>query len=74
MLDRVSQERYVPPYAHALIHLGLGEYEQTFDHLHRAFSVHDVHLAFLPNDVKWDPLRSDERFTALMKRCGFEGG
>jgi DNA-binding winged helix-turn-helix (wHTH) protein/tetratricopeptide (TPR) repeat protein len=74
MLDRVAQERYVPPYAHALIHLGLGEYEQTFDHLHRAFSVHDVHLAFLPNDVKWDPLRSDGRFTALMKRCGFDGG
>ena len=73
MLDRVAQERYVPPYAHALVHLGLGEYERTFDHLHRAFSVRDVHLAFLPNDVKWDPLRGDERFAALMERCGFEG-
>ena len=74
MLDRVAQERYVPPYAHALVHLGLGEYERTFDHLHRAFSVRDVHLAFLPNDVKWDPLRGDDRFTALMERCGFDGG
>lgn len=73
MLDRVAQERYVPPYAHALVHLGLGEYDRTFDHLHRAFSVRDVHLAFLPNDVKWDPLRHDERFTSLMKRCGFDG-
>ena len=71
MLERVAHERYVPPYASALVHLGLAQYDLAFDHLHRAFALRDVHLAFLPNDVKWDPLRADPRFVALLQRCGF---
>jgi hypothetical protein len=30
-----------------------------------------VHLAFLPNDAKWDPLRAHPRFISLLDRCGF---
>ena len=37
----------------------------------RAYTVHDVHLIFLTVDPKWDPYRSDPRFTALLERCGF---
>lgn len=71
MLDSLSRQRYVPPYSQAQIYLGLEEYDHSFDCLHRAFSMHDVHLAFLPNDVKWDPLRQDSRFKALLERCQF---
>jgi hypothetical protein len=43
------------------------------DWLHRAFEMRDatVHLAFLPNDAKWDPLRAHPRFISLLDRCGF---
>lgn len=71
ILESVARERYVPPYATALVRLGLGQYDEAFDWLDRAFEMRDVHLAFLPNDVKWDPLRAHPRLTALIERCGF---
>ena len=70
-LEAVSRERYVPPYASALICAGLGQGDLAFQWLEKAYEVHDVHLIFLPIDPKWDCLRSDPRFPSLMKRCGF---
>ena len=70
-LRKAAQRRYVPPYALALIHAGLGETDAVFEWLDRAYTVRDVHLIFLTVDPKWDPYRSDPRFTALLERCGF---
>ena len=39
--------------------------------LERAYQAHDVHLVALPTDAKWDGLRDDPRFAALVARCGF---
>ena len=66
-----AQQRYVPPYAIALIHAGLGETDAMFEWLDRAHAAHDVHLIFLTADPKWDPYRSHPRFTDLLARCGF---
>jgi TolB-like protein/DNA-binding winged helix-turn-helix (wHTH) protein/Flp pilus assembly protein TadD len=71
MLEAVSRDRYVPPYAMALVHAGLGEREAVFDWLNKAYSARDVHLQFLPVDPKWDPYRADPQFKALLERCGF---
>lgn len=71
MLEAAACERYVPPYATALIYAGLGEHDQALNWLDRAFDIRDVHLFFLPNDVKWDPLRQEPRFISLVKRCNF---
>ena len=73
MLKAQSRTRYVPPYALALVHAGLGEHDAVFEWLDRAFDVHDVHLIYLPVDPKWDPYRSDPRFGVLLMRCGFAG-
>jgi hypothetical protein len=70
-LDAVSQQRYVPPYAMALVHAGLGERNAVFEWLNRACDAHDVHLIYLPVDPKWDPYRADPRFTTLLARCDF---
>jgi len=70
-LEAIARERYVPPYAMALVHAGLGESELALEWLDRALAVRDVHLAFLPVDPKWDAFRGDPRFQALLKRCGF---
>ena len=73
MLESLSKERFVPPYAQALLHAGLAEHGQATDELERALEVRDVHLAFLPVDPKWDGLRKDARFRSLLERCGFTG-
>jgi serine/threonine-protein kinase len=73
-LEAVSRERYVPPYATALVHAGLGEQDQALDWLDRAYDAHDVHLVLLPIDPKWDAFRLNTRFLSLIKRCGFTAG
>ncbi len=70
-LESISRERFVPPYAIALIHIGLGHDELALDWLDRALDAHDVHLVFLTIDPKWDSVRREPRFVNLIKRCGF---
>ena len=70
-LEADSRDRYVPPYAIALVHAGLGEPDAVFEWLDKAYDARDIHLIYLPVDPKWDPYRSDARFTALLARCNF---
>ena len=70
-LETASRQRYIPPYALALVHAGLGEADAAFEWLDRAYAARDVHLMFLTVDVKWDRYRSDPRFGDLLARCGF---
>ena len=70
-LEAQAAKTYVPPYTMALIQAGLGDRDGVFDWLERAYAVRDVHLIYLPVDVKWDSYRSDSRFVALIARCGF---
>jgi len=69
LLETVASGKFVPPYALALVLEGLGERDRALQFLERAFEAHDVHLAFLVFDPKWDPLRPDPRFTELVDRC-----
>lgn len=70
-LTDAAAGRYVPPYAFALVHAGLGERDATFLWLERAYAARDVHLVFLTVDPVWDEYRSDPRFGAILARCGF---
>jgi tetratricopeptide repeat protein len=70
-LESISQQRYVPPYALALVHAGLGRADRAVDWLRHAYDVRDVHLVWLPTDPKWDPLRKESAFQRLINRCGF---
>lgn len=70
-LNNMANERYVPPYAMALVCAGLEDSEAMFDFLDQAFVARDVHLMYLPVDMKWDKYRTDRRFGDLLARCGF---
>ncbi|MBZ5658582.1 MAG: winged helix-turn-helix domain-containing protein [Acidobacteriia bacterium] len=69
-LESLAKDRYIPPYAAALVHAGLDQPDAVFHWLDRALECHDVHLVLLPADPKWDVCRADSRFLDLLKRCG----
>jgi hypothetical protein len=48
----------------------LGEKDQAFEWYERAFRERDALLVFLKVDPMFYGVRSDPRFTALMKRVG----
>jgi DNA-binding winged helix-turn-helix (wHTH) protein/TolB-like protein/Tfp pilus assembly protein PilF len=68
-LDRQKQ-RYVSPYTVATIYAGLGEKDQAFKWLERAFEERDIWLMNMRVDPVLKPIRSDNRFTDLLQRIG----
>lgn len=70
-LERLAEQRYLPPVALALACAGLNQEDRVFEWLEKALAVRDVHLVYLPMDPKWDPYRDDERFRTVIRRCGF---
>jgi DNA-binding winged helix-turn-helix (wHTH) protein/TolB-like protein/Flp pilus assembly protein TadD len=66
----VSARRYVSPYTVAAIYTGLGEKDQAFRWLERAFEERDVWLMNLKVDPVFAKLRSDKRFQDLLTRAG----
>ena len=69
---KLSVERYVSPYAIALIYNGLGERDKALDYLEKSFAEKDVRMVFLKVEPKWNNLRSEPRFKDLIKQMRFE--
>lgn len=66
-----SAQTYFPADEIALIYVGLGEKDQAFEWLDRAFAERSPWLIHLKVDPRFDPLRSDPRFADLVRRVGF---
>jgi len=71
-LHERSKRRYVPAYDLAVVHLALGEKEPALQWLERAYDEHDWGLVVLAVEPRLDPLRSDQRFRALMRKVGLQ--
>ena len=69
-LKERSQQTYVQPLWIAPCMIALGEKDQAFDWLQNALDDRSAGLVYLKVDPVFDPLRSDPRFTALLKRMG----
>jgi serine/threonine protein kinase/tetratricopeptide (TPR) repeat protein len=70
-LKNISAHSYVSPYSFAVIYAGLGEKDQAFAWLERAFNERSYFMAvYLPTDARLDSLRADPRFAALQRRVG----
>ena len=65
-----SQQTYVQPMWLAVIHVALGEKDQAFDWMQKAFEDRSAWLVYLKVDPLFDPVRSDPRFTDLLRRVG----
>jgi len=69
-LHELSKERFVDPCFIAWIYTGLGQKEKAFEWLEKAYQERSNWLVMLKNDRLFDSLRSDERFTNLLKKTG----
>jgi DNA-binding winged helix-turn-helix (wHTH) protein/TolB-like protein/Tfp pilus assembly protein PilF len=64
-LIALSRQRYVPAYDIATIYAALGETDQTFAWLERAFADRSTLITWLPWDAVFDGIRSDPRYAAM---------
>jgi tetratricopeptide (TPR) repeat protein len=62
-----SQQEYVPAFSLALLYIGLGDRDRAIDWLQRACLDHSTYMIFAKVDPLLDPVRSDQRFSALLK-------
>jgi serine/threonine protein kinase/tetratricopeptide (TPR) repeat protein len=67
-LERVSKRQYVSSYFIAIIYLGLGDLDQTFDWLEKAYEERSGFMAFINVEPMLDALRGDPRFKALTEK------
>jgi tetratricopeptide (TPR) repeat protein len=67
-LQADAATRYVPALYFAMIYTGLGDKDQAFQWLNKAYDERCDYLINLPSEPLADPLRSDARFAELLRR------
>lgn len=71
-LTRMVRQTYVPPTGFAWIHLALGDIDEGFRWLDRAVDGHDPFIVPFKTYPFLDPIRSDPRYHAILKRIHLE--
>src|SRR5215469_16289444 len=69
-LVRLSKRRYVSPYNIAVVYAGLDEKELAFDGLQKAVADRSIYPTDLRTKEELDSLRSDPRYSELLRRMG----
>lgn len=69
-LSELSGRQYVARYNVAVIYAGMGERNQAFFWLNRAYQERSYLLTYLTVDERLDKLHSDSRFDELVCRVG----
>jgi len=59
------------PFNLAVVSLGLGDHQRALDDLERAYAADSQWMGWLNKDRMFDPLRSEPRFVALMRKLRF---
>ncbi len=52
----------------AVVYMGLGDFDKTFEWLERSYNEHNTNMTFIKFFYIFDPIRSDPRFKALLKK------
>jgi serine/threonine-protein kinase len=75
LIDVVEQDQLMIDQVYrglALVYAALGDNDRAFKCLEHAYERHEEAILSLKVDPKVDPLRSDPRFVALLKKIGIE--
>jgi serine/threonine protein kinase/TolB-like protein/Flp pilus assembly protein TadD len=72
-LNRLSKQRYVSPGLIAFVFAGLGDKDQAFESLQKAYDDRSIGSATAVKvSPNWDSLRSDPRFADLLRRMNLQ--
>jgi tetratricopeptide (TPR) repeat protein len=69
-MHELAKQRYVPAYGFGQAYAALGDKDQAFQWLERSLQDRAWDITFLKVDPSMDSLRSDPRFSDLVKRVG----
>ena len=69
-LEALAKTAYVSPMSRLSIYAGLGDWERVFEGLEQAYADHSAWLSLAKIDPRYNPIRSDARFTKLLERVG----
>lgn len=67
-LSTLAATEYVSPRSAVYIHAGLGEWDQAFEELEKAAADQCPWMPTINVDPRFDPVRSETRFTALLRQ------
>jgi tetratricopeptide (TPR) repeat protein len=70
-LNSLAKRQPVSAFHFAVVRMGLGESDQAFELLNKAWEERYEMMGWLKVDPLFDSLRSDPRFDALVQRMGF---
>jgi tetratricopeptide (TPR) repeat protein len=68
--SRLSEHSYVDFYTFATIYAGLGDKEESFRLLEKAYEQHSALMPYLAVDPFWYGIHSDPRYADLLRRVG----
>jgi len=71
-LREQMRDKFVSGAFLATVHVGLGQVDDAFAALEEAAAQHSYYVPWWKLDPDLDPLRSDPRFTALLKKVGLQ--
>jgi serine/threonine protein kinase/TolB-like protein/Flp pilus assembly protein TadD len=69
-LEERAAREYIDAILIASIYVGLGQKDQAFVWLEKAYQERSGLMPWLKGEPKWDPLRGDARFADLLRRIG----
>ena len=70
-LNEIARHRYVAPALFVYAYLGLGDKDTALTWVERGMEEHDQWFFFMKVDPIMDPLRSEPRFQAALRRMNF---
>jgi len=69
-LSARAEQRYVPPAFFSSIYAGLGDMDEAFKWIEKAYEERDFYLDGLPRAIEGSPFGADPRAIDLMRRMG----
>jgi serine/threonine-protein kinase len=69
-LESESRQQYVRAEYLAMGHAAVGQLDQAFEALERAYQARSAGLVYLHLDPGYEPLRNDPRYASLVQRIG----